>query len=308
MLESLKVLKLPRFHWYFLTKVRYSLTSSGEPTTKGTRWWSPSGWTSSTLWVPVVASPPACSMMKAMGLHSYSSRSFEGGSQRITRVLVQYVRAFQVQTAVTKLFCCTHSFFLVALSSSLKGRSINVRPDHMTTVAKVYLSLGALLIGRVHEDAPVGDGAVNIWDHGAHVARSERGAAVLQEANTHLPLWTLPGVVGGTSADDPAVCQQVLNLNLVIRGMTSCALESEVKYGPCWFFLSDSSDNIWTFMDVLLSFYGRMKKEHQWELKYAAKVRNSRCHLAPEANEEAGHWTGPNLCPRSLFTFELRLF
>lgn len=54
----------------------------------------------------------------------------------------------------------------------------------MTTVAKAYLSLGALLIGGVHEDAPVGDGAVNIWDHGAHVSGSERGAAVLQEANT----------------------------------------------------------------------------------------------------------------------------
>lgn len=102
-------------------------------------------------------------MMKAMGLHSYSSRSFEGGGgHRITQAFIQHVRASQVQTAVTKLFGCTHSFLLMPFSSSLKGGSLNVRPDHMTTVAKAYLSLGALLIGRVHEDAPVGDGAVNI--------------------------------------------------------------------------------------------------------------------------------------------------
>ncbi|KAI4821406.1 hypothetical protein KUCAC02_029340 [Chaenocephalus aceratus] len=31
---------------------------------------------SSTLWKPVEASPPACSMRKAMGLHSYNNRSF----------------------------------------------------------------------------------------------------------------------------------------------------------------------------------------------------------------------------------------
>lgn len=34
-----------------------------------------SGFTSNTGWVPVVAKPPACSMMKATGLHSYRSRS-----------------------------------------------------------------------------------------------------------------------------------------------------------------------------------------------------------------------------------------
>lgn len=45
----------------------------------------------------------------------------------------------------------------------------------------VYLSFGALLIGRVHEDAAIGDGPVNIGDHGAHIARSVGGAAILQE-------------------------------------------------------------------------------------------------------------------------------
>lgn len=69
-------IRLLQLYGYFLTNDRYSLTSSGEPTMKGTRWWRASGWTSSILWVPVVARPPACSMRKAMGLHSYSSRSF----------------------------------------------------------------------------------------------------------------------------------------------------------------------------------------------------------------------------------------
>lgn len=54
----------------------------------------------------------------------------------------------------------------------------------MTTVAKPYLSLGALLIGGVHEDAPVGDGAMNIGDHGANVPSSVRGAAILQQTKT----------------------------------------------------------------------------------------------------------------------------
>lgn len=56
--------------------------------------------------------------------------------------------------------------------------------DQVTTVAKAYLSLGALFVGGVHEDAPVGDGAVNVGDHGANVASSERGAAILQDAKT----------------------------------------------------------------------------------------------------------------------------
>lgn len=56
--------------------------------------------------------------------------------------------------------------------------------DHATTVAKAYLSLGALFVGGVHEDAPVGDGAVNVGDHGANVASSERGAAILRDTKT----------------------------------------------------------------------------------------------------------------------------
>lgn len=70
------------FHWYFSTKDRYSATSSGEPTTNGTLWCRASGWTSRILWVPVVATPPACSMRKAMGLHSYSSRSYQWSEER----------------------------------------------------------------------------------------------------------------------------------------------------------------------------------------------------------------------------------
>lgn len=49
----------------------------------------------------------------------------------------------------------------------------------------MYLSLGALLVGGVHEDPSVGDGAVNIRDHGAHITSSVGGAAVLQEARGH---------------------------------------------------------------------------------------------------------------------------
>lgn len=59
----------------FLTMDKYSSTSSGEPTTKGALWCSDSGIISKTRWVPVVAMPPACSIRKAMGLHSYSNLS-----------------------------------------------------------------------------------------------------------------------------------------------------------------------------------------------------------------------------------------
>lgn len=45
----------------------------------------------------------------------------------------------------------------------------------------LYLSFGALLVGRVHEDPSVGDGAVDVGHHGADVASSVRSAAVLQE-------------------------------------------------------------------------------------------------------------------------------
>lgn len=75
----------------------------------------------------------------------------------------------------------------------------------MTTVAKAYLSLGALFVGGVHEDAPVGDGAVNVGDHGANVASSERGAAILQEANTTSGTERELNVVGDTSPDHSAV-------------------------------------------------------------------------------------------------------
>lgn len=75
------------YFWCFLTIARYSSTSSGEPTTKGTRWWMDSGLTSRTLCVPVVAMPPACSMRKAMGLHSYRSLSWgeESEAERETK-------------------------------------------------------------------------------------------------------------------------------------------------------------------------------------------------------------------------------
>lgn len=56
----------------------YSSTSSGEPIATGDRWWMLLGWMSRMVSKPVEAMPPACSMMKAMGLPSYSRRSFEG--------------------------------------------------------------------------------------------------------------------------------------------------------------------------------------------------------------------------------------
>lgn len=49
--------------WFLCTQVRYSCTSSGDPKMRGTRWWILSGFTSSTGWVPVVAMPPACSII-----------------------------------------------------------------------------------------------------------------------------------------------------------------------------------------------------------------------------------------------------
>lgn len=48
-------------------------------------------------------------------------------------------------------------------------------------VQSAYLSLGALLVGGIHEDSSVGDGAVNIRDHGAHVTSSIGGTAILKE-------------------------------------------------------------------------------------------------------------------------------
>lgn len=68
----------------FLKMERYSFISSGEPRTTGTRWWIDVGWMSRTFMDPVVAMPPACSMMKAMGLHSYSSLSWQENSRNQT--------------------------------------------------------------------------------------------------------------------------------------------------------------------------------------------------------------------------------
>lgn len=65
----------------FLQMERYSCTSSGDPRTTGTRWWMEVGWMSRTFMDPVVAMPPACSTMKAMGLHSYNSLSWRGRSR-----------------------------------------------------------------------------------------------------------------------------------------------------------------------------------------------------------------------------------
>lgn len=42
-----------------------------------------------------------------------------------------------------------------------------------------YLPLGALLIGWVHEDSSVGDSAMNVWHHWAHVAGSVGRTAIL---------------------------------------------------------------------------------------------------------------------------------
>lgn len=61
----------------FLQMAMYSSTSSVEPRATGDRWWMLSGWMSRMFSKPVEAMPPACSMMQAIGLPSYSSRSFE---------------------------------------------------------------------------------------------------------------------------------------------------------------------------------------------------------------------------------------
>lgn len=61
----------------FWQMAMYSSTSSLEPIAAGALWWMLSGWMSRMFSKPVEAMPPACSMMKAMGLHSYSRRSFE---------------------------------------------------------------------------------------------------------------------------------------------------------------------------------------------------------------------------------------
>lgn len=61
-----------------------------------------------------------------------------------------------------------------------------------------HLSFGTLLIGRIHEDPAVGDGAVNIGHHGAHITGAVRGAAVLQvltekQRRNLLQIWSSSG-------------------------------------------------------------------------------------------------------------------
>ncbi len=72
----------------FLKMEIYSFTSSGEPSTTGTLWWIESGLMSRTFMAPVVAIPPACSTMKAMGLHSYNSLSWRAGKKHETSEIV----------------------------------------------------------------------------------------------------------------------------------------------------------------------------------------------------------------------------
>ena len=70
--------------WYYwllalVMKSWYKVTSSADPIIKGTRWWISVGWMLKIRSCPVVAIPPACSTMKAMGLASHISLSLPLG-------------------------------------------------------------------------------------------------------------------------------------------------------------------------------------------------------------------------------------
>jgi len=66
----------PQITWtYFLKHSITSSTSSLDPRKTGDRWWMLFGITSSIGEEPVVARPPACSMIYAIGIHSYSNRN-----------------------------------------------------------------------------------------------------------------------------------------------------------------------------------------------------------------------------------------
>lgn len=51
---------------------------------------------------------------------------------------------------------------------------------HVGSGCSAHLSFGTLLVGWIHEDAPVGDGAVHVGHHGAHIPGAVGGAAILQ--------------------------------------------------------------------------------------------------------------------------------
>ena len=71
--------KLP-FNEIVLEVRKVGYEASLEPIKKGTLWCNLDGLIDITLSLPVVANPPACSAMKAKGLHSYNKRSFPSGS------------------------------------------------------------------------------------------------------------------------------------------------------------------------------------------------------------------------------------
>ena len=66
---------------YWASLINFSIVStiSRLPQKKGTRWCNSEGSISKILSNPLEAFPPACSVRKAIGLHSYNSRNFPLG-------------------------------------------------------------------------------------------------------------------------------------------------------------------------------------------------------------------------------------
>lgn len=106
------------------------------------------------------------------GIASWSSCSLEG---LLCWLFFKHYSSHKNIFSASKY--CVFSFFVAVGGNHNVWQSC----DDLVRI-NLYLSFGALLVGGVHEDPSVGDGAVNIWHHGAHITSSVGGAAILQEA------------------------------------------------------------------------------------------------------------------------------
>ena len=64
---------------YFAINSSAIVTMSADPIKSGVRWWRDVGCNSTIRLNPLEAFPPACSMIKASGLHSYNNLNFPFG-------------------------------------------------------------------------------------------------------------------------------------------------------------------------------------------------------------------------------------
>ena len=89
---------------HFSRTRRKSLTLSADPIKMGARSWMSVGLMSRIPMSPFVALPPACSMIKAIGLHSYCRRSCKRSDGRVNIVILERECQYNVHTLPEGLF------------------------------------------------------------------------------------------------------------------------------------------------------------------------------------------------------------